>query len=69
MPGVSHAPARSAYHARMEGNRPLAMGCMRLSTDPGRDEGRAIEVIHAALDAGARLFDTADAYAWDASET
>lgn len=46
----------------------LAMGCMRLSTDPGRDEGRAIEVIHAALDAGFRLFDTADAYGWDATE-
>jgi len=46
----------------------VAMGCMRLSTDPGRDEGRAIEVIHAALDLGFRLFDTADAYGWDATE-
>jgi aryl-alcohol dehydrogenase-like predicted oxidoreductase/histidinol phosphatase-like enzyme/predicted kinase len=45
------------------------MGCMRLSTDPGRDESRAIEVLHAALDAGVTLLDTADAYALDASET
>ncbi len=36
---------------------------MRLSTTPERDEDRAIAVIHAALDAGARLLDTADAYA------
>jgi aryl-alcohol dehydrogenase-like predicted oxidoreductase/histidinol phosphatase-like enzyme len=41
---------------------------MRLSTLPDRDDGRAIGVIHAALDAGVRLLDTADAYALDASE-
>lgn len=46
----------------------LGMGCMRLSTAPDRDEARAIAVIHAALDAGVRLLDTADAYARDASE-
>ena len=46
----------------------LGMGCMRLSTPAERDEGRAIAVIHAALDAGVRLLDTADAYAHDASE-
>ncbi len=42
---------------------------MRLSTDPGRGESRAIEVLHAALDAGVTLLDTADAYALDASES
>jgi aryl-alcohol dehydrogenase-like predicted oxidoreductase/predicted kinase len=42
--------------------RPLAIGCMRLSTDPARDDERAIAVIHAALDGGVRLLDTADAY-------
>ena len=46
----------------------LGMGCMRLSTAPGRDEASGIAVIHAALDAGVRLFDTADAYAHDASD-
>jgi aryl-alcohol dehydrogenase-like predicted oxidoreductase/histidinol phosphatase-like enzyme len=42
---------------------------MRLSTDAGRDESRALEVLHAALDAGVTLLDTADAYALDASES
>jgi aryl-alcohol dehydrogenase-like predicted oxidoreductase/histidinol phosphatase-like enzyme len=45
------------------------MGCMRLSTAADRDDGRAIAVIHAALDAGVRLLDTADAYAHDAADT
>jgi aryl-alcohol dehydrogenase-like predicted oxidoreductase/histidinol phosphatase-like enzyme/predicted kinase len=48
---------------------PLAIGCMRLSTDPHRDEDRAVATLHAALDAGVTLLDTADAYAWDANET
>jgi aryl-alcohol dehydrogenase-like predicted oxidoreductase/predicted kinase len=48
--------------------RLLAMGCMRLSTEPDRDEDRAIATLHAALDAGVRLLDTADAYCRDASE-
>lgn len=39
------------------------MGAMRLSTEPDRDEARAIATVHAALDAGVTLFDTADAYA------
>jgi aryl-alcohol dehydrogenase-like predicted oxidoreductase/histidinol phosphatase-like enzyme len=38
---------------------------MRLSTDDDRDEGRAIDVIHTALNAGAALLDTADAYCHD----
>ena len=41
---------------------------MRLSTATDRDEARAIATIHAALDAGVRLLDTADAYAGDAAE-
>jgi aryl-alcohol dehydrogenase-like predicted oxidoreductase/predicted kinase/histidinol phosphatase-like enzyme len=48
--------------------RPIGMGCMRLSTDPNRDDDRSIAVLHAALDAGVRLFDTADAYAWHDGE-
>jgi aryl-alcohol dehydrogenase-like predicted oxidoreductase/histidinol phosphatase-like enzyme/predicted kinase len=35
---------------------------MRLSTEPDRDETTAIAVLHAALDAGVSLLDTADAY-------
>jgi aryl-alcohol dehydrogenase-like predicted oxidoreductase/histidinol phosphatase-like enzyme/predicted kinase len=55
--------------ARLDlGGRPLAIGCMRLSTAPDRDEGQAVAVLHAALDAGVRLLDTADAYAHDESE-
>jgi aryl-alcohol dehydrogenase-like predicted oxidoreductase/histidinol phosphatase-like enzyme len=46
----------------------LAMGCMRLSTAGDRDDPRSIEVIHAALDAGVTLLDTADAYCLDADD-
>ncbi len=41
---------------------------MRLSTGPDRDEARAVQVVHAALDAGVRFLDSADAYAHDDSE-
>jgi aryl-alcohol dehydrogenase-like predicted oxidoreductase len=41
---------------------------MRLSTEPDRDEARAIDVLHAAFDAGVTLLDTADAYCRDAGE-
>jgi len=37
---------------------------MRLSTERDRDENGAIAVLHAALDAGVTLLDTADAYCW-----
>jgi len=48
---------------------PLALGCMRLSTEPDRaDETTAVAVLHAALDAGVTLLDTADAYGWDDDE-
>ena len=46
----------------------LAMGAMRLSTAPGRDEATARATLHAALDAGVTLLDAADAYCWDAAE-
>jgi aryl-alcohol dehydrogenase-like predicted oxidoreductase/histidinol phosphatase-like enzyme/predicted kinase len=49
--------------------RVQAIGCMRLSTAPGRDERDGIGVLHAALDAGVTLLDTADAYCRDATET
>jgi aryl-alcohol dehydrogenase-like predicted oxidoreductase len=47
---------------------PLALGCMRLSTEPDRDETAGIAVLHAALDAGVTLLDTADAYCWTDDE-
>ena len=45
--------------------RPIALGCMRLSTEPDRHDDRSIAVLHAAFDAGVTLLDTADAYCWD----
>ena len=47
----------------------VGLGCMRLSTRPDRDDHRSIAVIRAALDAGATLLDTSDAYCLDESET
>jgi aryl-alcohol dehydrogenase-like predicted oxidoreductase len=41
---------------------------MRLSTERERDDARAVSVLHAALDAGITLLDTADAYCWDATD-
>lgn len=41
---------------------------MRLSTAADRDDERSVAVIHAALDAGARLLDTSDAYCHDESD-
>ena len=48
---------------------PSAIGCMRLSTEPDRDEDRSVAVLHAAFDAGVTLLDTADVYCWNESET
>lgn len=48
--------------------RSQGLGCMRLSTDRDRDDARGLAVIHAALDAGIRFFDTADAYCWDEAD-
>lgn len=44
--------------------QPVALGCMRLSTAGERGETAAIGILHAALDAGVTLLDTADAYCW-----
>jgi len=40
----------------------IGLGCMRLSTAADRGDDRGVAVIRAALDAGAELLDTADAY-------
>jgi aryl-alcohol dehydrogenase-like predicted oxidoreductase len=46
----------------------VGKGRMRLSTESDRDDARALAVLHAALDAGATLLDTADAYCRDERE-
>lgn len=46
----------------------VGLGCMRLSTADDRDESRARATVHAALDAGVTVFDTALAYGRDQSE-
>src|SRR5262249_27360026 len=46
-----------------------AMGCMRLSTEPGRSEAESIAVVRSAIAAGVTLLDTADAYCHDESDT
>lgn len=40
----------------------IGLGCMRLSTLADRDDDRSVAVIRAALDAGATLLDSSDAY-------
>jgi len=47
----------------------VGIGCMRLSTDPDRDEARGIAVLQAAFDEGITLLDTADAYCHDEQDT
>ena len=47
---------------------PIGLGGMPLSVSGRPDEAQAIRTIHAALDAGITLIDTADAYAGDESE-
>lgn len=47
----------------------IGLGAMPLSIEGRPDSGRAIATIHAALDAGVTLIDTADSYHWHAGET
>src|SRR5262245_20838573 len=46
----------------------IGVGCMRLSTERDREEARGIDVLHAALDRGVTLLDTANAYCLDDSD-
>ncbi|MEV2255511.1 aldo/keto reductase [Streptomyces sp. NPDC050147] len=46
----------------------VGLGAMPLSIEHRPDEQRAIATIHAALDAGVTLIDTADSYHWHAGE-
>lgn len=46
----------------------IGLGAMPLSIERRPDETRAITTLHAALDAGVTLIDTADSYHWHAGE-
>ncbi|MFC4058416.1 aldo/keto reductase [Planomonospora corallina] len=46
----------------------IGLGAMPLSIEGRPDEARAVATIHAALDAGVTLVDTADSYHWHAGE-
>ncbi|MFI9045583.1 aldo/keto reductase [Streptomyces sp. NPDC053427] len=46
----------------------IGLGAMPLSIEHRPDEARAIATVHAALDAGVTLIDTADSYHWHAGE-
>ena len=46
----------------------IGLGGMPMSIEGRPDEDRSIRTIHAALDAGVNLIDTADAYHRDAGE-
>src|SRR3954453_5740115 len=47
---------------------PIGLGGMPMSLSSRPEEERAIRTIHAALDAGVNLIDTADAYSKDDSD-
>ncbi len=44
---------------------PIGLGAMPMSLSSRPPEERSVRTIHAAIDAGVNLIDTADAYAWD----
>ncbi|QKW09948.1 aldo/keto reductase [Streptomyces sp. NA04227] len=46
----------------------IGLGAMPLSIEHRPDEARALATVHAALDAGVTLVDTADSYHWHADE-
>ncbi|MGW2471129.1 aldo/keto reductase [Streptomyces bauhiniae] len=46
----------------------IGLGAMPLSIEHRPDEDRALATVHAALDAGVTLIDTADSYYWHAGE-
>jgi aryl-alcohol dehydrogenase-like predicted oxidoreductase len=57
--------SRYALHVLGDQKALIAIGAMRLSTEPDRDEQRAVATLHAAFNEGLTLIDTADAYAHD----
>jgi aryl-alcohol dehydrogenase-like predicted oxidoreductase len=70
MPSLPDTPAVTPA-PRAVGDRPvfpIGMGCMPLSASGGPEPAAAVRTIHAALDAGVTLLDTADAYCPGAGE-
>ena len=47
---------------------PIGLGAMPMSLSSRPPEERSVRTIHAAIDAGVNLIDTADAYAWDETD-
>jgi aryl-alcohol dehydrogenase-like predicted oxidoreductase len=47
---------------------PIGLGAMPMSLSSRPPEERSVRTIHAAIDAGVNLIDTADAYAWDEND-
>ncbi len=72
MPVTSSAadPSQNRLTRALGGRHVLAigLGCMPMSAHGRPEESQSIRTVHAALDGGVRLFDTADAYARDESE-
>ena len=66
---VREGPSLTLGMTQQPTNTPIGLGCMRLSTSADRDDARSIEVIRAALEAGATLLDTSDAYCHDDTDT
>jgi aryl-alcohol dehydrogenase-like predicted oxidoreductase len=63
---MTQAPTRTLGDAELY---PIGLGGMPLSLKGRPPEDQAIRTIHAALDAGVNLIDTADAYAYDETDT
>jgi HAD superfamily hydrolase (TIGR01662 family) len=66
--GVPKARARVPARPRRLLDRdvfPIVLGAMRLSTAGRPDDADALAVLHAALDAGVQVIDSADSYALD----
>ena len=59
------APTRSLADLRVP---PIGLGAMPMSVEGRPEEAQSIRTIHAALDAGVGLIDTADAYCLDEAE-
>jgi aryl-alcohol dehydrogenase-like predicted oxidoreductase len=62
--GAADAPRRIGDRTL----HPIGFGSMPLSAQGRPDRAQAVRTIHAALDAGVRLLDTADAYALDEND-
>lgn len=59
MTGTAHTPASLRGIGGIAAGT-IGLGAMPLSVEGRPDEGQALATIHAALDAGVRLIDTAD---------